>query len=102
MDQGVDIPQPSGPQWDRLLFSAKEVSSSLGSPFTGQWLGFEDAEVLIDPLLEVSVARLRVPGPEVDGQELALSRGVGWRADMILTATAVQYGQSRTGRRDAA
>ncbi len=32
--------------WDRLLFSAKESVYKAVSPRTGQWLGFEDVEVL--------------------------------------------------------
>ena len=91
-----------GPSWDRLLFSAKEAVFKAWFPLTGQWLGFEDAEVMIDPLSEAFVARLLVPGPEVGGQELTAFHG-RWlaQADMILTATAVPVRQSRTGRHDA-
>lgn len=94
--------RPRGPSWDRLLFSAKEAVFKAWFPLTGQWLGFEDAEVVIDPLSGAFVARLLVPGPEVSGQELTAFHG-RWlaHADMILTAAAVPVRQSRTGRHDA-
>jgi 4'-phosphopantetheinyl transferase EntD len=94
--------RPRGPSWDRLLFSAKEAVFKAWFPLTGQWLGFEDAEVKIDPLLETFIVRLRVPGPEVDGQELTTFHG-RWlaHADILVAATAVPVRQSRTGRHDA-
>jgi enterobactin synthetase component D / holo-[acyl-carrier protein] synthase len=38
-----------GPRWDLLLFSAKESVYKAWFPMTGRWLGFEDAELTIDP-----------------------------------------------------
>lgn len=35
--------------WDRLLFSAKESVYKAWFPLTGTWLGFEDADVTIEP-----------------------------------------------------
>ncbi|PKT71709.1 hypothetical protein CW362_17410 [Streptomyces populi] len=40
---GADVP------WCRLLFSAKEAYYKVWYPATGCWLGFDDAEVLIEP-----------------------------------------------------
>ncbi|MEV6927917.1 4'-phosphopantetheinyl transferase superfamily protein [Dactylosporangium sp. NPDC051485] len=49
--------------WDRLLFSAKESVYKAWFPLTGAWLGFEDAEILIDPAGRTFTARLLVPWP---------------------------------------
>jgi 4'-phosphopantetheinyl transferase EntD len=38
-----------GRRWDLLLFSAKESVYKAWFPLTGRWLGFEDAELTIDP-----------------------------------------------------
>jgi 4'-phosphopantetheinyl transferase EntD len=35
--------------WDRLLFSAKESVYKAWFPLTGRWLGFEDADVTLEP-----------------------------------------------------
>ena len=44
--------------WDRLLFSAKESVYKAWFRATGRWLGFEDAEVTIDPVARAFHARL--------------------------------------------
>ena len=49
--------------WDRLLFSAKESVYKVWSPRTGEWLGFEEAEVSFDPEAATFTARVLVPGP---------------------------------------
>jgi 4'-phosphopantetheinyl transferase EntD len=49
--------------WGRLLFSAKEAVYKVWSPRTGEWLGFEEAEVSFDPVSATFTARLLVPGP---------------------------------------
>jgi 4'-phosphopantetheinyl transferase EntD len=50
-------------QWERLLFSAKESVYKVWSPVTGEWLGFEGAELTFDPEAETFSARLLVDGP---------------------------------------
>jgi len=49
--------------WERLLFSAKESVYKVWSPRTGEWLGFEEAEVSFDPEAATFTARVLVPGP---------------------------------------
>lgn len=49
--------------WDRLLFSAKESVYKVWYPIAGRWLGFEDAEVVFDPVAATFTAKLLVPGP---------------------------------------
>jgi len=58
--------------WERLLFSAKEAVYKVWSPRTGEWLGFEEAEVSFDPERETFTARILVPGPfaELTGRYL--------------------------------
>jgi 4'-phosphopantetheinyl transferase EntD len=76
--------------WDRLLFCAKEAVYKAWFPLTGQWLGFADADITIDPAESAFSARLRVPGPVVNGAPLTSFAG-RWRADedLILAAIAV-------------
>lgn len=49
--------------WERLLFSAKEAVYKVWSPRTGEWLGFEQAELTFDPATSTFAARLLAPGP---------------------------------------
>lgn len=74
--------------WDRLLFSAKESVYKTWFPLARCWLGFESADVRIDPEQGTFTARLLVPGPLVHGAPLSALRG-RWVADHGLLATAV-------------
>lgn len=77
-----------GVSWDRLLFSAKESVYKTWYPLTGRWLGFESADILIDPREGTFTARLLVAGPLVNGEPLTRLDG-RWLADRGLLATAV-------------
>ena len=48
-DLAAEWPGQPGVCWDRLLFSAKESVYKAWFPLTGTWLGFEDADVTIEP-----------------------------------------------------
>ena len=63
----------AGACWDRVLFSAKEAVFKASFPLTGRMLGFEDAEVRIDPARGTFAARLLAGGPldAVHGRWLA-------------------------------
>lgn len=76
--------------WDRLLFSAKESVYKAWFPLAQRWLGFEDAELEIQPNRLAFTARLLVPGPELDGAELRGFEG-RWlvRDGLVLAAIAV-------------
>jgi len=52
-----------GTHWDRLLFSAKESVYKAWYPYTGQRLGFDDAELRFDPADGSFTARLLAPPP---------------------------------------
>jgi 4'-phosphopantetheinyl transferase EntD len=79
-----------GPNWDRMLFCAKESVYKAWFPLTGCWLGFEQAHITLGPADGTFAARLLVPGPEVDGRELTAFDG-RWlaRDGLILTAISV-------------
>jgi 4'-phosphopantetheinyl transferase EntD len=76
--------------WDRLLFSAKESVYKAWFPLTGRWLGFEQADLTIDPVEGRFDARLLVPGPVVGGRPLTGFSG-RWVVGhgLVLTAIAV-------------
>jgi 4'-phosphopantetheinyl transferase EntD len=82
-----------GLHWDRLLFCVKEAIYKACFPLykacfplTERRLGFEDAVVTIDPATESFTARLLVPGPLVEGQELRRLEGRLLAADGLLFA----------------
>jgi enterobactin synthetase component D / holo-[acyl-carrier protein] synthase len=52
-----------GVHWDRLLFSAKESVFKAWYPLARRWLGFEDADLVLDPASESFTARILIPGP---------------------------------------
>ncbi|MEU5727091.1 4'-phosphopantetheinyl transferase superfamily protein [Micromonospora sp. NPDC047738] len=80
-----------GVHWDRLLFSAKESVYKAWYPLTGRWLGFEDAELSVDPAAGTFTARLLVDGRRTDGgPELTELRGRYLVArGLVVTAVAV-------------
>jgi 4'-phosphopantetheinyl transferase EntD len=77
-----------GPNWDRVLFSAKESVYKAWFPLTGRWLGFEEAVITLDPAAGAFAARLLVPGPLAGGQPLTGFSG-RWAAGQGLVLTAI-------------
>jgi 4'-phosphopantetheinyl transferase EntD len=77
-----------GVSWGRLLFSAKESVYKAWFPLAGRWLGFDQAEITIEPGPRTFTARLLVPGPLVAGSPLTVLHG-RWLAGRGLVATAV-------------
>lgn len=76
-----------GTCWDKILFSAKESVYKAWSPMTGQWLGFEQADVEIEPG-GTFAARLLVPGPVIGGERLTTYHG-RWAVGHGLIVTVV-------------
>jgi 4'-phosphopantetheinyl transferase EntD len=76
--------------WDRLLFSAKESVYKAWFPLTRLWLGFEDADVTIDPDAGTFSARILIEAPIVDGEPLTGFTG-RWlaRDGFVITSIAV-------------
>ncbi len=76
--------------WDRLLFSAKESVYKAWYPLARTWLGFEDAELTINPDDGTFAARILIEPPVVDGVPLDGFTG-RWlaREGFVVTAIAV-------------
>jgi 4'-phosphopantetheinyl transferase EntD len=85
---GLSGRQPGVAHWDRLLFCAKESVYKAWFPLAQRWLGFEEAEVVIDADGGTFTARLLVPGPLVAGSPLTCLHG-RWRAGHGLVAAAI-------------
>lgn len=77
------LPTHSGaPNWDRLLFSAKESVYKAWFPVARVFIGFEAARIEFDPAAETFHAEMLVPGP--------FSEFIGrWRAERGLLLTAI-------------
>lgn len=76
--------------WDRVLFSAKESVYKTWFPLVGEWLGFADAEIRIDPRGPLFRARLLREGRDRDGRRLHDFHG-RWQVRRGLVLTAVAY-----------
>lgn len=74
--------------WGRLLFSAKESVYKAWFPLTRTWLGFEEAEVEIDPVSGAFHARLLKEGRDPAGRPLCGFDG-RWLVDRGLALTAI-------------
>jgi 4'-phosphopantetheinyl transferase EntD len=74
-----------GASWDRLLFSAKESVYKAWFPLTGRWLGFQDAQLTVNPADGTFQARLLVADAPLAGF------GGRWlaRDGLILTTVCV-------------
>jgi 4'-phosphopantetheinyl transferase superfamily len=78
---------PSRTHWDRLLFCAKEAAYKAWSPLTERSLGFEEAEITIDPDHHTFTATLLVPGPYLDRRELTGFTGRWLLTDGLVVTT---------------
>jgi len=80
-----------GTSWDRLLFSAKEATYKAWFPLARRWLGFEDADITINPSDGTFHSSLLVTGPTVNGSPLSGFTGRWLTSDgLILTAITVR------------
>ncbi len=81
---------PHGPAWDRLLFCAKEAVYKAWYPLTRRWLGFDQAEITIDPSSGTFSTLLLVPEPRGLGNDIPGFVG-RWLAqdDFVIAAIAV-------------
>ncbi|SBT37420.1 4'-phosphopantetheinyl transferase family protein [Micromonospora auratinigra] len=74
--------------WGRVLFSAKESVYKAWYPLTGRWLGFEDAELSLEPGGGFG-ARVLVDGTRGDGGPPLTELRGRWLVDRGLIVTAV-------------
>ena len=87
-DLAAERPGQPGVCWDRLLFSAKESVYKAWFPLTGSWLGFEDADVTIEPD-GTFTARLVKPPPAPTPRLSGFTGRWLAAAGLVLTAIVV-------------
>jgi 4'-phosphopantetheinyl transferase EntD len=85
--------EPDSPNWDRLLFSAKEAVYKAWFPLTGEWLDHEEAEILFDPQDGSFAALLSPYGLIVDGRPVRCLHG-RWVRKRGILLTAVVLGSA--------
>jgi 4'-phosphopantetheinyl transferase EntD len=79
-----------GTHWQALIFSAKECVYKTWQPLTGQWLGYLDAELRIDPAESSFEARLLVPAHPALGKDFSTFHGrFAMTSSHVLTAVAL-------------
>jgi 4'-phosphopantetheinyl transferase EntD len=83
-----------GPCWDRLLFSAKEATYKAWFPVARRWLGFEEADITINPVDGTFEVRLLVPAPPVNGSPLTGFTGRWLACGGLVIATIVVPAQT--------
>ena len=81
-------PESDGPNWDRLLFSAKEALYKAWFPLVGEWLDHQEAEILFEPQDRTFTALLFRDGLIVNGREIHRLNG-GWIAERGILLTAI-------------
>jgi 4'-phosphopantetheinyl transferase EntD len=77
-----------GPNWDRLLFSAKEAVYKAWFPLVGEWLDHQEAEILIDPSDSTFTALLSHDGLLINGRPVHRLHG-RWIHNRRILVTAV-------------
>jgi len=82
-------PGPDGPNWDRLLFSAKEAVYKAWFPLVGEWLDHQQAEISFHPHEETFAALLSRDGLIVNGRRLRCLHGRWIRQHGILLTAVV-------------
>jgi len=81
-------PEPDSPNFDRLLFSAKESVYKTWFPLVGEWLDHHQVEILLNPHNQTFKAQLSRNGLTVGGRHIRHLHGRWTRTQGIL-ATAV-------------
>jgi enterobactin synthetase component D / holo-[acyl-carrier protein] synthase len=80
--------EPDSPNWDRLLFSAKEAVYKAWFPLVGEWLDHQEAEIIFDPRDETFAALLSRDGLIVGGHQVRRVEG-RWLRERGILVTAV-------------
>jgi len=85
--------QIAGPNWDRLLFSAKEALYKAWFPLVGEWLDHQEAEISFDLQDGTFTALLSRDGLIVDGRQIRRLHG-RWVRNRGILVTAVVLGHA--------
>jgi 4'-phosphopantetheinyl transferase EntD len=87
--------EPDGPNWDRLLFSAKEAAYKAWFPLVGEWLGAQEAEIVFDPQDGTFAAALSRDGLILDGRQVHRLHGRWVKERGILVTAVVMFTNTR-------
>ncbi len=82
-------PAPDSPNWDRLLFSAKEAVYKAWFPLVGQWLDHQEAEIHFHPHEATFTALLSRDGLVVNGRHIHRLHGRWIRKQGILVTAVI-------------
>jgi 4'-phosphopantetheinyl transferase EntD len=85
--------EPGSPNWDRLLFSAKEAVYKAWFPLNGEWLDPQETEILVDRQDKTFTALLSRDGLIVDGRQIRRLDG-RWVRKRGILVTAVVLGRA--------
>jgi 4'-phosphopantetheinyl transferase EntD len=88
-------PEPDGPNWDRLLFSAKEAVYKAWFPLVGDWLDHQEADIRFHPQQRRFTAQLSRDGLVADRRQIHRLHG-RWIRKRGILVTAVVLGFSVT------
>jgi 4'-phosphopantetheinyl transferase EntD len=80
--------EPDSPNWDRLLFSAKEAVYKAWFPLVGEWLDHQETEILFDPQGGTFAALLLRDGLVIEGHPIRRVPG-RWICERGILVTAV-------------
>ena len=86
-------PETDGPNWDRLLFSAKEAVYKAWFPLVGDWLDHQEAEIRFHPQERTFTAQLSRDGLIIDRRQIHRLHG-RWTRKRGILVTAVVLGFS--------
>jgi enterobactin synthetase component D / holo-[acyl-carrier protein] synthase len=81
-------PAPGSPNWDRLLFSAKEAIYKAWFPLVGAWLDHQEAEIHFHPPEATFTAQLSRDGLIINGRHIHRLHG-RWARERKILVTAV-------------
>jgi 4'-phosphopantetheinyl transferase EntD len=86
-------PEPDGPNWDRLLFSAKEAVYKAWFPLVGDWLDHQEAEIRFHPQQRRFTAQLSRDGLIIDRHQIHRLHG-RWirKRGVLVTAVVLGFG----------
>lgn len=87
---GIQV-ETDNPNWDRLLFSAKEAVYKAWFPLVHEWLDHQAAEILFEPQAGTFAALLSRDGLVVNGRPIRRVQG-RWVRDRGILMTAVVLG----------
>ena len=85
--------ESGSPNWDRLLFSAKEAVYKAWFPLVGEWLDHQQAAIILDPQDGTFTALLLRDGLIVNGRQVRRLHG-RWIQDCGILLTAVVLGST--------